>query len=255
MCILVDKRVGSSFTGSGGRKFDIYSALKDRTNGNVSLTTLDSADFAWSGNGPQGEVYVGCERKALSDMLGSMRSGRYAGDQAKRMADCYDVAILIIEGIYRPSRNGVLEVFQGKEWQPFTLAAKGPQADQYWQYSELDKFVCSIENKKGIVVVRSSSPTETVWQIVNRYEWWSKPWDAHQSTDPIKTQADVRFADISLLRDMASRIEGIGWERSKLIEDHFDSVQDFANALSSELRDAGLGNSLAAKVYGSLRGR
>lgn len=255
MSILVDNRVGSSFTGSGSHKFDIYQALCDRSNGNVTLGTLDSADFAWSGNGPAGEVYIGCERKALSDMLGSMRSGRYAGDQAKRMADCYDLCYLFIEGIWRPSKNGVLEVFMGREWAPFTLAAKGPQSEVYWQYSELDKFLCSLENKKGIIVVRSSSPTETVWQIINRYEWWNKPWEAHQSTDPIKTQADIRFANISLLRDIASRVEGIGWERSKLIEDHFDSVADFATALSSELRDAGLGPVLAAKVYGRLRGR
>lgn len=251
--ILVDSRVGSSFTTSQGRKFDILKALKERTNGNAATATLDSGDFVFEGNGPTGNVFVGIERKALGDALGSMRSSRYAGDQAKRMSYAYDVCYLLIEGLYRPSADGLLETHNGREWKPYTLAAKGPQAKQYWQYSELDKHIVSMENKKNIVMVRSGSPMETVWQIVNRYQWWQKPWDSHQSCDPIKLQAELMFSEVSLLRSMANQIPGIGWERSKLVEQYFGSINRMADALSSEWREAGFGEKLAVKFYSLMR--
>jgi ERCC4-type nuclease len=253
--ILVDSRIGSSFTSTNGRKFDILAALKERTNGNAGLTTLDSGDFVFEGCGPNGTVYIGIERKALGDALGSMRSNRYAGDQAKRMSDAYDICYLFIEGLYRPSKDGLLETHNGREWKPFTLAAKGPQSRQYWQYSELDKHIVSMENKKNVIMVRSTSPMETVWQIVNRYQWWQKPWDSHKSCDPIKLQAEIRFAEVTLLRDMASRIPGIGWEKSKLVEDYFGTIERMATALSSEWREAGFGEKLAVKFYGLMRGK
>lgn len=250
--ILVDKRVGSSFTSSHGKHFDMYKAIYDRTNGNASLTLLPSGDFAFEGNGPTGPVYVGVERKAIRDMLGSMRSDRYAGIQARNMSDDYDVCYLIVEGLYRPNVDGILETPIGGGWAPLTLASKG---GQIFQYSELDKHLTSMELRKNVIMVRSTSPIETVWQVVNRYQWWQKQWDSHQSSDPIKVQTEVRFAKTSWLREIASRLPGVGWERSKLIEDHFENIYEFVNAFSSEIRAAGIGEKLAVKLHGLFRGR
>lgn len=251
--ILVDRRIGSSFTSTQGRKFDILAALKERTNGNASLATLHCGDFAFEGKGPDGDIIVGIERKALGDALGCMRTGKYAGLQAKGMSVAYGMSYLIVEGIWRPSSEGTLEVFSGREFKPFTLAAKGPQSKQFWMYSELDKFLCTMENKKNVVVVRSSSPTETVWQIVNRYQWYQKEWDAHQSGDPIRMQTDVRLVDISLIREMCSRIPGIGFEKSKQVEAYFGSVINMALGLGSEWQEAGFGPKLADKFAELMR--
>jgi len=251
--ILVDKRVGSSFKSSNGRRFDILSALRELTNGNAKLFTLDSGDFAFEGNGPHGEIYIGIERKALGDALGSMRQGRYAGGQAKRMSVCYGVSYLIVEGLYRPSKDGVLETHNGREWKPFTLAAKGPQAKQYWRYAELDKQIAGMEIKNNVVMVRSSTTQETCWQIVNSYQWWQKEWDEHESCDPIKEQAEVQFADMTLIREMISRADGVGFKRSKEVEQYFGSIQNMANALSSEWREAGFGEKMACTLYGLMR--
>lgn len=254
--ILVDNRVGSAFTSSRGRKFDLFAAISERVNGEAELARLGSADFAFEGSGPEGDVTIGIERKAIGDMLGSMRTGRYAGGQAREMSETYDICYLLVEGLWRPNKDGVLEQHTGREWKPFTLAAKGPQSRQLFMDSELDKHLCSMELKKNVIVVRSGSHIETVQRVVNRYNWWQKPWHEHSSTDPIKVQAGISFTKISVLRQVAAQLPGVGWTRSAAVEKHFGTIENMATALSSEWAQIdGIGAKLAVKLYGVMRGR
>jgi ERCC4-type nuclease len=253
--LLVDKRTGSAFVERKGRRpFDMYGELKVRLHGNVDKVMLDGGDFAFEGNGPNGQVVIGIERKALGDMLGSMRSGRYAGDQAIKMNLAYDLCYVIVEGIYRPSASGLLETLGFKGWKPATLAAKGPQSKNFFYYAELDKFIVDIEAVKNVIVVRSTSEMETVWQIVNRYNWWSKEWDEHKASDPLKYQAEISFSRVSECRMAVAQLPGIGWKKSKLVEQHFGSIENWANALPSEWREIdGIGEKLSVQLYGAVR--
>lgn len=211
--IYVDPRIGSG---------ELLEDIRSHVNGQAEMCGMDAGDFSFEGNGPGGEVAVGIERKKIRDMLTSMRSGRFAGDQLVKMGQVYDVIYLIVEGLYRPGKTGILETWvNGSGWAPLTLAAKGKVAGNTFTYAELDKHLWSLEMLKNVVVRRSSNPQETAWQVANCYQQWRKPWDSHRSTDAIKLQTEVSVFHCSLLRKMASEMPGVGWERSKKVEAHF----------------------------------
>ena len=248
--IIIDSRIGSKH---------LLEPIKSRVHCPVTLATLEGGDVAFEGNGPNGLGYtIGIELKQLEDMLGSMRSGRLAGDQLHKMSADYDMCYLIVQGQYRPDERGNITVQRRRngrtEWTVLDLAANHEKASVCFRYSELDKFIVSLEMKKNVVVVRSTTVMETVWQIINRYNWWQKAWEAHDSTDPIKTQAQMVFSKVSLLRDMASRLPGIGWTRSKEVEKTFRSIHHMVNApVEMWLAVEGVGEKTAHNVWNELR--
>src|SRR5690242_6270596 len=100
MSLLLDPRAGSG---------DLLPELQKHTNGDVTHVTLNSGDVAWEGNYKTGTVFCGLEIKTIPDMMVSLRSGRYL-DQLHRMQEDYGIVYLLLEGSYRPSNEGFLEV-------------------------------------------------------------------------------------------------------------------------------------------------
>ena len=81
--ILVDDRIGA---------VEIAPLL-----GSPNVTCrLEFADFAWSGNGPDGQVDIGVERKSLLDLLASMTTGRLSGHQMVGLTAQYDWVYLLV---------------------------------------------------------------------------------------------------------------------------------------------------------------
>jgi ERCC4-type nuclease len=248
--ILVDPRVGSK---------QFLDPIKSKVNCPViyAKPQLNSGDFAFEGNGPGSVSWnIGIELKVLDDMLGSMRSERYAGDQLVKMSSDYDICYLIIQGQWRPDKAGRLTKLHYHDWVVVDLAAKAGKGSKCFMYSELDRHICSLELIKNVVVVRSSNENETAWQVVNRYNWWQKAWENHNSTDPIKLQSEVVFGKVSLLRKMASELPGIGWARSKAVEGAFINVHHMVNApVEAWMAIEGIGETTARKVWKAVRER
>lgn len=248
--IYIDPRQGSG---------ELLEPIKARVNGQAQLCQMEGGDFAFEGNGPNGVVSIGIERKMIGDMLSSMRSGRYAGDQLVKMGSLFDVVYLIVEGLYRPSTDGMLETFSHGTWQDLNLATKDQKshgAHRVFLYAELDKFLSSLEIQKNVIVLRSTRTVETVWQIVNRYNWWQREWDEHHSTEAIKLQAEVTLFKCSLLRKVASELPGIGWHRSKVVDQHFLTVEKMVCADANEWASLdGIGATTANRVWKALRNR
>lgn len=229
--ILVDRRAGSG---------DMVTDLKARMNGQSQLADLPGGDFAFDGNGPDGPVCIGIERKALGDMLGSMRTNRLTGRQLPVMNKMYDVVYVLVEGQYRANAEGTLEGLQWDRtdrkvrWRPYTLAAKGPQSKQYFRYAELDKHIVTLETKKNVAVIYTYDKTTSVWAVINRYNWWQKEWDEHTSADPIKMQQDVFFGRTTLCEEYASKLLGMGQKRARQIAKHFKTVECMVNGVPAE---------------------
>lgn len=244
----------------GSREFKDY--LQRRISARVRVIEMDAGDFAFRGNGPQGKVFVGIERKAIGDMLASMRSDRYAGLQMVKMNRDYDVCYLLIEGLWRPSPEGLLEVpikVRGKtKWVPYrlSLSTKLRAHSNPYMYAELDKHICSVENKKNVVVIRSMTKVETVWMVVNRYQWWQKGWDEHESADPIKMQAEISFQHIADCTKLACALPGVGLKTARRIAQYFRSFDVAAGAEPWEWQEVeGIGPSLAAKLHAFIRSK
>jgi ERCC4-type nuclease len=233
--------------------------LRARLNCDVEIQPLKNADFCFSGNGPEGKVLVGIERKQIADFCGCMRTDHFTGKQMVEMMDVYDVCYLLIEGLYRPSAKGMLETYnyRSRKWELLNLAnwkQRKRGAMRVFQYDEVDKHLCTVENKKGFILLRSGSETETVWQIVNRYQWWNKAWDSHTSADAIKFQAQISWSKLPLARDVASRLPGIGKERSKEVFQAFGTVEAMVEAFEEEWQEL-LGPKVGSRVYTALRSK
>lgn len=135
----------------------------------VMLTNLVpiGGDAWFEGNGPDGEMRVGIELKTISDLIASMGSNRLEGHQLPIMYGTYDIIYVIVQGIYRPNDFGGIEEFYSKTgWKALGVT-----------YREVDNFMNRL--MRMCMVKRSSTPEETVHQIVDLYKYWSKPYERH----------------------------------------------------------------------------
>lgn len=262
--VLIDPRAGSG---------DLLDPIARRLNGQACHSMLESGDVAFEGNGPDGPINVGIELKTLSDMLTSMRTGRYI-DQLDRMLMDYQVIYLFIEGVWRPDDEGLIEVPNHGSWRPLNTSTR-EQAKRgrgaYYTYAELDKFIISLEEKRDVVVCRvprfpNSSRLETVTMLIDRYTWWQKPWDSHSSVEKIKIQSgNLMAGKATVLRRVAAQLPECAWETSLHIERHFGTVEALSAATEEELaqvkwktakgRNGRISPRLAGVIYNALRSK
>lgn len=84
------------------------------------LSVLGSADVAFIGNGPNGQLYCGVEVKEISEFASSTLDGR-TQSQIRRMIDTYRVRFIAVYGNFRPGPNGILEVKNNRgKWESYT---------------------------------------------------------------------------------------------------------------------------------------
>jgi len=243
--IYIDKRVGS---GELKRYFPL--AYKTR------LIEMPAADFKFRGLGP-GDVklWVGIERKALGDMLQSMRDGRLAGFQLPKMMAAFKYRFIIIEGSYQIDKDGFIAVWRRKKGLvPFKL---GEDTQQYFRYAELDKFCQTITQLSGTVILRSNSKQETAAIVCNRYDWFQKRWKEHKSLqvgyEP--PPPPRRLMRPGVVAQWAAKLYSIKWVLAARVEEEFDTVFEMVNAPVERWEKVkGIGKLKAAQAYAELRG-
>jgi len=122
---------------------------------------------AWfMGKGSEGDITVAIERKRITDLIDSMRTKRLKGYHMPLMADNYDLVYIIVEGMWRPGDDGACEEWRRVHgtWQWVPLGV---------QYRAVDNFMTSIGHHCN-GVKRSSTPQETVHQIVDLYRMYEE---------------------------------------------------------------------------------
>ena len=241
--ILVDERVGSK---------DLLEPLRDAHLPAYEMK-LDFGDVAFEGNGPDGPLMVGIERKKVRDLIDSMRSGRLAGHQLIGLLHDYQVNYLVVEGSCRPGPNtGVLEVPVRGGWEPLRLGTTG------FPYSELEGFLLGLENRAGVKVRWTYNRAQTVSLIQTMWTWWGVPWDSHRSLNIVYNPAPptVEFLKPTLERKVAVQLDGIGWEKSKQVAERFSSVAAMVGASEKEWMEIdGIGKTLAKRIVRALNGQ
>jgi hypothetical protein len=178
------------------------------------------------------------------------------------MSDVFDVAMLLIYGLFRPSDEGIIETYGGSRvgWTPLAPVTKeqmkhGRSRKVLYQYSEYSKHLLSLELQRNVVCRRASSQIEAVWEIVDSYQWWQKPWEDHHSAEGnVKSQVGGIYHKATVSRLMAACLPGVGYGKAGKIASHFDTVEQWVNALPTELEQVeGIGKKLSLSIYGSLR--
>jgi ERCC4-type nuclease len=150
--------------------------------------------------------------------------------------------------------TGILEKLANGKWYEVRL---GRQA---FMHSELDRFLCSLEIKSPIHVRHTGSIHETAVAIWNLYHWFtSKEWSEHKSFNvlynPVQSPVGL-IVKPSLVRRVASQLDGVGWERSGQVAKHFGSVVDLAIATEKDWdKIPGIGKVLSKRIAEAINGR
>src|ERR1017187_1543587 len=110
---------------------------------------LEYGDACFDGNGPNGPITIGIERKALHDLLQCIDDGRYAGHQRPGMARLYNKSILVVEGQWKPhDTSGILMEAHNGSWHPCIYRSKPVM------YNKLYRYLLSI-NLAGVYIKQS----------------------------------------------------------------------------------------------------
>lgn len=213
-----------------------------------------AADFEFCGNGPDGAVLVGFERKALPDLLQSMREKRLAGSQAGPMIATYDVRYIIVEGVWRKGDNGFIESLHGRDWRP----VRGN-----FRYSEVMRFLASMREFGDFRIWRTNSDKETASYIVEEYHWWQKDWSAHTTHNTLYSpdatrkrrsghRASMFRSEVTLLEAWLGRLPRID-SRAEELAAYFSSAADMATATVERWCSIkGIGKKTAEDIVGEI---
>lgn len=230
--IYIDDRTGSK---------EFYPLLRTTP---AELRSMEFADFAFIGNGPDGVPWqIGIERKTLTDLVNSMNSGRLAGHQVPGLLSTYNTVYLLVEGLsdYDLSKNTIR-----------CHRSRGNYAD--YSVVGILNFLNTMSVIQGIHVWHSGSMAESSQWIKCTYRWWTgKEFDQHRSHLQ-QHQSGVFNTKHSLLRCWAAELPGVGWKRSGVIEQHFPSAEALVGASINDLCEIdGIGKVLARKIYEEIR--
>lgn len=211
MAILwVDPRVGSGE----------FITLLNARGVNAQPATLDSGDFCFEGNGPDGKVQIGIERKALSDLVTSLRDGRLCGEatesgkggQLPRLLAAYDVCWLLVEGQWRADKQGRL----------FALGRRGEnKLPGGFTEDALTKQLLSLELKGQLRLHHTTGVAQSANWLASLLRWWTdKTWEQHQTLKVVHSRQQG-VHPLSTFREMTLPLPGVGYQGSKALETYF----------------------------------
>ena len=233
MTLLLDSRVGSR---------ELYGPLVGCCSHTIHLTTLVSGDAAWLGQGPDDlPVSVCVERKVISDLIASKDSGRLAGTQLVNMANHYEYAYLLVEGLWQPDDQGLLCTWRGKRkgLQPLAYGARQHTV------KEVYAFLNTLAAKCGIMLWRTANLTESAHWVAAMYGWWHTPWDKHKShrqKAAVGARLQLSGTRQSRLCRMLQELDGVGLDRAEAIAQEYGTM--------ARLLDTGTPDAVAVIPYG-----
>lgn len=251
--LYIDDRAGSKIIGSGRDSADVSKEMV-KFKVPCEVTRLEYGDYLFVGNGPNGDCTVALERKRLSDLLACIRDGRLSGHQLPGLLDNYHRVVLIVEGIYRPGADGLLEELRGSKWVP---------APGRFMYREMQAYLTTLREICGIQIERVNSWRETIYTLATWYTWYQKPWADHKGHKMLHAPGlhdkefgrSISLVQPTLLRKVASQLPGISDVRSKAIEKHFKTVFAMVNAgVTDWTAIDGIGKKIANDTIAAIHG-
>lgn len=256
--ILVDAAVGSKELEPLIRKQGIH----------CSVEHLPSADALFEGDGPEGWMSVGVERKRIQDMLNCIDDGRFTGDQRVKMRKQFRFSFVIIEGYWKPDpRSGVLLEGHPKSDGSLYWSSDRPGGGKRVPYSKLRRYLYSM-SLAGLVVCYSRDIAQTATDICELYHYFQKPWDKHTSMlemakgyhlqQPWDSLASLPTLNHrpSLVREWAARLPGVGVKLSLDAERVFRTPIRLATGDETDwVKLPGVGVDSAQKIVRAILGK
>ena len=250
--ILIDDRVGSRDLVDDG--------YMDTLGVPYELTRLASADFVITGNGQNNElITIGIERKVVDDLIASIDEGRVTNLQLINMAETYQQAYLLIEGMYRLGRDNVIEKVVGNNWRPVM--------NKNMTFTRLLGSIIHIE-QTGVKVIHTNSSYETAVSLRAIHSWWSKPWQDHEYQEIYQnhkldgaartSRGPLRYKDLpdhsKLLWRWAQDLPGVMSKAAEFVV-QFSTPQNLANCNLSDLENIVGKGKTARRILEMIRGK
>lgn len=239
--ILVDDRVGSR------------ELLHLFQHGSATLYRLEYGDFSFIGNGPDGPVMVGIERKQVREVASTLLDHRFTGHQLPGLLQQYQIVYLIVEGRMRAAPGtGLLEYKRSNGWVQIVNGTRRYMA------SDIRLFLSTIENTCGVRLRFTESQRGTADEVKALHDWWTgKEWQDHKShlanRNPLPDTTWVRKP--TLVEQIAACLPGVGWKRARAAGLVFPSVQEMVEAVVEDWEKVeGIGKGVAAKVVAAING-
>jgi len=220
----------------------------------VNVERLKYGDARFFGNGPDGPVPVGVERKRIHDLIQSMEDGRLSGHQLVGLVSRYQVVYILVEGIWRTDPvEGVLQTYRKGSWRPLCHGKRAYMTRDIINYLNTLEVLC------GVHVWRSDTIQASCHWLLGLYRWWQKDWSEHKSHLRFQTNVpmgqSIGLKKPTLLRRILQQLPGVGWERAKTMESHFTSILDLVLADEKELQAIpGIGKKMAKNIRNALQG-
>lgn len=235
--ILVDSRIGSK---------ELIPYIQ-RMGAKVQQSQLEFGDACFEGNGQDGRICIGIERKALSDMINCINDARYSAHQRPGMLSMYNHSILMVEGVWKPDTASgyMLELVRGISWRPF----------QRERYHKLFRYLLTLQFS-GTCVIITRDIEHTAYNICECFHYFQKKWEDHTSLmETQKLNIPELRGKPSLVRRWASDLEGVGVKLSMEAEKVFKTPFELAEADESKwMQIEGISAKLARKITKSIRG-
>lgn len=240
MTIMVDERIGSADLAGHLRHWHMP----------CEVTKLDFGDAAFTGNGKDGPIYVGVEIKKVHDALNCMADGRFAGHKLPGLVSSYDRIWLLVEGNYRPDFNTGVLLAAGEKAKELSLGRRR------FMFRDLDNWLTTMEVMGNIRVRRTGDRIETARVIADLYGWWNKDWSEHHSHLAMHEERSevASLVRPTVTRKMYAQLPGVGWKKSKALEERFPSMVSLTEALISEIAEVeGIGKVMAERILNAVR--
>ena len=226
----------------------------------IEVRKLDFGDLAFEGNGPKGRCLIAIERKTITELVQSIESRRLSGYQLPGMADVYDYAYLVIEGIWRPGSQGELIVGHGTLDHGRSFGGTwSPGYGQGISYRAVDNYLATMELHAGVIFRRTLTPMETVVTVVDLFHWWNdKTWEKHSAHLAVyapavgemgRSRLNLVRRDIPLAEKWAMQLRGVDSVIAQRAAAQFGSALKLAVGLEEEWEEIkGIGRPTAQKI-------
>lgn len=186
----------------------------------VRVRNLTSADFAFYGQGPEGECRIGVERKTVQEMVGLASRKRLTGHQLPRMTKRYRFRFLFVEGATRVNPDwGSLEAGKPVKGGRLTMWFPAGWGNERNTFETYFKNNLTLRLRAAMILIPTADKTETCHAIHALYRWFEKPWNQHGShlaVDEVLPDSAI-IDERTVRRQLLAQVPAIGWTRSAVI--------------------------------------
>lgn len=200
------------------------------------------------------EIWIWCERKKLGDLVAcALDTGRLLRQIQEAHQAGFKFFFLIVEAMFRKDpATGLLQQLRGKNWANYTLGSNTKTIP----YSRISGYLNQLRYYLNIQVYITRSVRETADTVMEVYSMFQTPPEDHNSLKQFATTPEPVASFLqkpSLIRRMAKELPGIGWDRSKDIEEELGSARELCRVLADGDREAllniaGIGKGIVDKI-------